>query len=878
MTRSIYTLTVALLFGLALPVAAEAACSGTPAANQICASPSAAAGPINPRALVGADLPAVGTLSAPSAFGAGDKLWVWEGGVLKIVDYNDLPAGGGGGDDNQIAAEVPFTPAGSISADDVQEAIEELAAEKQPLAAPLTSLSTQFSPASGSGAAFLDFLEDTDNGSNRARLSGPASTADVTITLPAATDTLVGKATTDTFTNKTIDADGTGNSITNLENDNIKSAAAIDAAKIADGSISNTEYQRLNGVTAYGAGVFTVADEAALKSYLNLEAGTDYNAFDADLATLSTAFSTASGSAAAWLDFAEDTDNGSNRVRLIGPASTADVTLTLPAATDTLIGKATTDTLTNKTLDCNGSGNACSNIDLAADVTGDLPQGNIGDDAVGIDQLDLIDGDTPSNGECLTYDTGAGGSIEAIPCPGAGGGISEVVEDTSPQLGGDLNGNGFNIQFDDATGINDDSDNEQVVFQKTASAVNHLEVTNAATGNSPIIAAVGDDSNIGLRFQVKGSLSDPNGVLFDLGGGIYPNLTLLNSSDDVGGPYIKTRHLSATPAANDEIGGWAMVGRNDAAEDVSYGNMSSYILDPADGLEDGRIAWAVVTAGSKVDELNLEGAALFPSTDDGLALGLPTFRFSDLHLAEGGVINWDNGDCALTQTGNALATTGCTIPGASLDSASESATGAVELATAGEAETGTDTARAVTPAGLLAAISGKHTIYVPAGAMVAQTTAGCAAGTYESATSLLMYKSFDCDGAGSLQEGVQFMVGMPKSWDEGTLTARIDWTAASGSGNVIWLLSCSAASEGDAIASASFGSEVSITDALTTALDVHQSSESGAITPGGTPAENDNLWCRIQRDGDNASDTLNSVDARLMGARFLYTTNAFTDD
>ena len=31
----------------------------------------------------------------------------------------------------------------------------------------------------------------------------------------------------------------------------------------------------------------------------------------------------------------EDSDNGTNAVTLIGPASTADVTLTLPAATDT---------------------------------------------------------------------------------------------------------------------------------------------------------------------------------------------------------------------------------------------------------------------------------------------------------------------------------------------------------------------------------------------------------------------------------------------------------------------------------------------------------------------------------------------------------------
>ena len=53
---------------------------------------------------------------------------------------------------------------------------------------------------------------------------------------------------------------------------------------------------------------------------------------------------------AGFLEFFEDSDNGTNKVTLIGPASTADATLTLPSATDTLVGKATTDTLTNKTL------------------------------------------------------------------------------------------------------------------------------------------------------------------------------------------------------------------------------------------------------------------------------------------------------------------------------------------------------------------------------------------------------------------------------------------------------------------------------------------------------------------------------------------------
>lgn len=44
-----------------------------------------------------------------------------------------------------------------------------------------------------------------------------SQTVDRTITLPDANDTLVGKATVDTLTNKTIDANGTGNSISNLE-------------------------------------------------------------------------------------------------------------------------------------------------------------------------------------------------------------------------------------------------------------------------------------------------------------------------------------------------------------------------------------------------------------------------------------------------------------------------------------------------------------------------------------------------------------------------------------------------------------------------------------------------------------------------------------
>ena len=44
-----------------------------------------------------------------------------------------------------------------------------------------------------------------------------------TLTLPTSTDTLVGRATTDTLTNKTFDAEGTGNSLSNVDVANLKS-------------------------------------------------------------------------------------------------------------------------------------------------------------------------------------------------------------------------------------------------------------------------------------------------------------------------------------------------------------------------------------------------------------------------------------------------------------------------------------------------------------------------------------------------------------------------------------------------------------------------------------------------------------------------------
>ena len=87
----------------------------------------------------------------------------------------------------------------------------------------------------------------------------------------------------------------------------------------------------------------------------------------------------------------------------------------------------------------------------------------------------------------------------------AAGTMSNVVDDTSPQLGGDLDTNSANILIDDAHFIGDENGNEQIIFQTTSSAVNQIDVTNAATGNGPTISSTGSDTNINLNLTPKGS-------------------------------------------------------------------------------------------------------------------------------------------------------------------------------------------------------------------------------------------------------------------------------------------------------------------------------------------------------------------------------------
>ena len=88
-------------------------------------------------------------------------------------------------------------------------------------------------------------------------VNGPVSSTNNAVALWSGTGGVLLKnsvtvidPTTGVTTGISINADGAGNSITNIENADIKAGAAIDATKIANGTVSNTEFQYLDGVTS----------------------------------------------------------------------------------------------------------------------------------------------------------------------------------------------------------------------------------------------------------------------------------------------------------------------------------------------------------------------------------------------------------------------------------------------------------------------------------------------------------------------------------------------------------------------------------------------------------------------------------------------------
>jgi hypothetical protein len=260
-----------------------------------------------------------------------------------------------------------------------------------------------------------------------------SQTANRTVSLPNATDTLVGRATSDTLTNKSINADN--NTVTNLTDSTIKASAAISRSKLAtgtasrvlvndgsgvlsDSSVTTTELNALSGVsgnvvsenatqtlsnkTLDNTNIITVKDNnLTIQDNADATKQAKFEASGITTATTRTltipdANTTIMGTDAtqtvsnktmdntnsvtikdANLIVQDDVDN-TKQVQFEASSITTGTTrtLTVPDANTTIVGTDASQTLTNKTI--NGSSNTVTNISLTTSVTGTLPIANGG--------------------------------------------------------------------------------------------------------------------------------------------------------------------------------------------------------------------------------------------------------------------------------------------------------------------------------------------------------------------------------------------------------------------------------------------------------------------------------------------------------------------
>jgi hypothetical protein len=157
--------------------------------------------------------------------------------------------------------------------------------------------------------------------------------------------------------------------------------------------------------------------------------------------------------------------------------------------------------------------------------------------------------------------------------------------------------------------INDANGNEEIIFTTTASAVNEITVTNAATTNAPEISTTGGDTNIDLNLTPKGL----GRVTFNGGGKIQQTAEKVTVSATAATGTVQYDVLTQSVLyyTSNASGNWVLNIR---------GNSGTTLNDIMDTGESITIAHLVtMTTAYYNTSITIDGAANTPEWQGGLA-------------------------------------------------------------------------------------------------------------------------------------------------------------------------------------------------------------------------------------------------------------------
>ena len=248
--------------------------------------------------------------------------------------------------------------------------------------------------------------------------------------------------------------------------------------------------------------------------------------------------------------------------------------ITIPADLNDLSDVSSSTPSSNQVLTWNGSS--------WAPATPTSPPSDLND-------LSDVSSSTPSDGQVLAWSS-SGASWQ----PTTTGGLNNIVEDTSPQLGGmlDVNGN-----------VIGDGTRTLLSFVEDGSAVNFLQIENQATGAGPILRATGSNTNVDLHLDCKGSGSIVADADLQMGDNVLSGLEI----KDYGETANSLGNISGSTAINLANGqivtGTLIASASFSISNVPPGGGASFTLILTNGGAStltwpGSVAWTNGTAPS----------------------------------------------------------------------------------------------------------------------------------------------------------------------------------------------------------------------------------------------------------------------------------------